>query len=329
VLRSRCPVIDLASLRAASITLASLISLVATPVRAQSGTPQPGDAVESDPTTAPAAPVPEDPARMAQARERFQAGREHFQAQRYREAVRDFELAASLYPSAEISFNIALCYEQLQEYDPAIQYLQRYLRDKVDPPDRAEVEARIIELQRLREIVRQSRRQRSGQGLLRVVTTGPHLAVRIDGGPPMRAPVSDPQPVHPTSTLVAEAPGMQRFVARVGAQPGEVSTALVRLEPETRYRTRHTGRVWTWIVGGAALATAGAGVYFGARSVSQSADAGDLVVTDPTRAANLYDDAARNADTADALYGTALLVTLGAVILWFAEGTSAETEQIR
>ena len=78
---------------------------------------------------------------MAQARERFQAGREHFQGHRYREAVRDFELAASLYPSAEISFNIALCYEQLQEYDAAIQYMQRYLREKVDPPDRPEVEA--------------------------------------------------------------------------------------------------------------------------------------------------------------------------------------------
>lgn len=321
--------IDSASLRAASIALASLISLVASAAWAQSPPrpdAPPAGATADDPPTA---PVPEDPARMAQARERFQAGREHFQAQRYREAVRDFELAASLYPSAEISFNIALCYEQLQEYDPAIQYLQRYLRDKVDPPDRAEVEARITELQRLREIVRQSRRQRSGQGLLRVVTTGPHLAVRIDGGRALRAPIGDPQPVHPRSTLVAEAPGMQRFVARVGAQPGEVSTALVRLEPETRYRTRRSGRVWTWIVGGAALATAGAGAYFGLRSISQSAEAGDLVTTNPTRSETLYDDAARSADTADALYGTALIVTLGAVILWFAEGTSSETERIR
>lgn len=265
---------------------------------------------------------------MAQARQRFQSGHEHFEAHRYREAVRDFELAASLYPSAEISFNIALCYEQLQEYDPAIQYMQRYLREKVDPPDRPEVEARIAELQRLRELVRQSRRHSSGQGLLRVVSTGPHLAVRIDGGPSLRAPVADPQPVRPTSTLVAEAPGMQRFVAQVGAHPGEVSTAMVRLEPATRYRTRSGGRLWTWIVGGAAVATAGVGVYFGLRSVSLSSDAGELVQSDPDRAEQLYDDAASKADLADAMYGGALLVGLGAVILYFVEGASSETERV-
>lgn len=265
---------------------------------------------------------------MAQARERFQAGREHFQGRRYREAVRDFELAASLYPSAEISFNIALCYEQLQEYDAAIQYMQRYLREKVDPPDRPEVEARITELQRLRELVRQSRRQRAGQGLLRIVTTGPALAVRLDGGAPLRAPVADPQPVRTSSNLVAEAPGMQRFVARVGAHPGEVSTAMVRLEPATRYRTRSSGRLWTYVVGGAAVATAGVGLYFGARSVGLSADAGDAVTSDPARANDLYDDAASYADAADALYGSALLVGLGAVVLWFVEGASAETERV-
>lgn len=263
---------------------------------------------------------------MAQARERFLSGQEHFHGHRYREAIRDFELAASLYPSPEISFNIALCYDQLQEYDPAIQYMQRYLREKVDPPDRPEVEARITEMQRLREIVRQSRRQRAGQGLLRVVSTGPQLAVRIDGGRALRSPVTDPQQVRTSSTLVAEAPGMQRFVARVGAHPGEVSTAMVRLEPQTRYRTRSSGRLWTWIVGGAAVATAGVGLVMGVQAQSLSSDA--QAEDDPVRAAGLYDDAAGKADTADALYGGALLVGLGAVVLWFVEGASSDTERV-
>jgi len=289
--------------------------------------PPPTPQDSAAPPAGAAAPVPEDAARMAQARARFQSGQEHFDHGRFREAVRDFELAASLYPSAEISFNIGLCYEQLQEYDPAIQYMERYLREKVDPPDRPEVEARIAELRRLRELVRQSRRRRSGEGLLRVVSTGPQLSVRIDGGRSLRAPVTDPQPVGTSSTLVAEAPGMQRFVARVGAHPGEVSTAMVRLEPQTRYRTRGRGRLWTWIVGGAAVATAGVGVVMGVQAQSLSSDA--QAEDDRARAERLYDDAAGKADTADALYGSALLVGLGAVVLYFVEGASFETERVR
>jgi hypothetical protein len=305
-------------------TLLGFSLLLHAPAWAQSPPqPQPPPA---DATQAPA-PVPEDAERMAQARARFQSGQHQFEQRRYREAIRDFELAASLYPSAEIAFNIGLCYEQLQEYDPAIQYMQRYLREKVDPPDRPEVEARIAEMQRLREIVRQQRGRRGSQGLLRVVSTGPALAVRIDGGRALRSPISDPQPVGTSSTLVAEAPGMQRFVARVGAHPGEVSTAMVRLQPETRYRTQRGGRLWTWIVGGLAVATAGAGVVVGLGAQADSSDA--QREDDPVRAARLYDDAADKADAADALYGGALLVGLGAVVLWFVEGASSETERVR
>ncbi len=77
---------------------------------------------------------PEDPQAAQRARERFQAGMEHFEAHRYRDAIHEFELAASLVPSADIWFNIARAWEELREFEPAIEYYQRYLRDRVDPP---------------------------------------------------------------------------------------------------------------------------------------------------------------------------------------------------
>jgi tetratricopeptide (TPR) repeat protein len=282
----------------------------------------------SPPDVGASAATPEDPARLGQARARFRSGHEQYQQGRYREAIRDFELAASLYPSAEIAYNIALCYEQLHEYDPAIQYFERYLREKVDPPDRPAVEAKIAELRRQRELVRQSRRQRHGEGLLRIVGP-PRSSIRIDRGAPVRPPVASPVAVARRSRLVAEGPGMQRFVARVGAHPGEVSTALVRLEPATRYRTRGRGRVWTWIVGGAAVAAAGAGAVFGVRAVGASADASaDWDAGRCPAGRDCYADAAREADRADWAFGAALALGVAAVILWFVEGASDETEVV-
>ncbi|MBI2894785.1 MAG: tetratricopeptide repeat protein [Deltaproteobacteria bacterium] len=285
-------------------------------------TPRPPDApvVPAQP-----APSPEDPARMAQARERFQSGMSHYDAHRYRDAIHDFELASSLVPSADIAYNIARCYEQLQELDPAIQYYERYLREKVEPPDRPEVEAKLAELRRTRELARQTRRQRAGYGLLRVTSREAATTVSVDGGSPAATPLERPLRVGPRSSLVAEAEGMQRFVARVGARPGEIATAVVDLEPATRYETRAAGRLWTWVVGGAAVVATGVGVAFGVAAYGRSNDAGRATGEEQLR---LYDQAGDLANRADMSFAGALFLGLTSVVLYFVEGASSETRQI-
>jgi len=72
----------------------------------------------------------------------------HYEAERFSEAIHSFQVAASLIPSADLWFNIARCHEQLArarnsaaDYEQAIAYYRRYLTDRVDPPDRAAIEA--------------------------------------------------------------------------------------------------------------------------------------------------------------------------------------------
>ncbi len=81
--------------------------------------------------------VTQSAATARKAQQHFEQGLHQFEAHHFREAIEEFELAANLVPSADLWFNIARAHEELNEYDEAIQYYQRYLRDRVDPPDSA------------------------------------------------------------------------------------------------------------------------------------------------------------------------------------------------
>ncbi len=80
---------------------------------------------------------------VAEARRAYDEGRRLFEARQFTDALRNFERAYSLRTNPIALIPIANCHEQMGNFRDAVATLERYLRDRADAPDRAEVEARI------------------------------------------------------------------------------------------------------------------------------------------------------------------------------------------
>jgi tetratricopeptide (TPR) repeat protein len=81
------------------------------------------------------------------ARRHFQRASELYDAHRYREAVREFEVAKKLKPLPEFDFNIGRAYDRLEDWPHAIEAYQQYLLRARNEADIAEVRARLAVLQ--------------------------------------------------------------------------------------------------------------------------------------------------------------------------------------
>ncbi|MCS6798582.1 MAG: PEGA domain-containing protein [Myxococcota bacterium] len=260
------------------------------------------------------APPPEleSAERARQAREHFQAGLVHFRERRFRDAIRAFELAGSLVPSADLWFNIARAHEELGELEPAVQQYRRYLRDRVDPPDRQRVEAHIAALEERIEAERAARRDRPTTGTLLVRATVDGAAIAIDGRPAGQTPLDVPMTLPAgTHRLEVRAEGYVPARAEVSIEPGVHTGAHVRLQPATRYRAVRGRPFWAWIAGGLGVAALGASGYFGVRAAG--------AVDDDLQAARRF------ARASDIALGSALACGLGAIVLWFVERRTLET----
>jgi tetratricopeptide (TPR) repeat protein len=93
-----------------------------------------------------AAPVSESAKEIA--RGHFHAGKTLFAEGRYREALVEFEAARREVPLPAFDYNIAVCYERMDEPEMAIAAWRRYLH-AATPAEEPEVRARIDELERV------------------------------------------------------------------------------------------------------------------------------------------------------------------------------------
>jgi tetratricopeptide (TPR) repeat protein len=272
---------------------------------------------------------PEDPQAAQRARERFQAGMEHFQAHRYRDAIHEFELAASLVPSADIWFNIARAWEELGEHEPAIEYYRRYLRDRVDPPDRERVEQHIAELEERMEAERQQGQHAPTTGTLRIRTSIEGATVIVDGREVGESPLSVPITTEPGEHEVfVEKEGYLPFRSQVSVQPGVDTTAYADLVEATEYRAVRGSRIFTWIAGGLAVASAGVSIGLAVAANSQL-DEWEASNTDPAlRDEGLLDKSRNTALISDIMLGTAIGLAVVAVVLYFIEGRAVATERV-
>ncbi|MEM9860886.1 MAG: PEGA domain-containing protein [Myxococcota bacterium] len=294
-------------LRAA--TIAGVLLLLASPTLAQEVPDESGSAATSEGT----APEPENASAVREARQHYEAANAHFEARNFRSAIEEFQLAARLVPSADLWFNIARSHEEVGELDEAVAHFRLYLRDRVDPPDRVAVEQRIERLESQIEAAAAARQQAPTTGTLRIAA-GEGATLRLDGEAIGTSPLASSLELEPgRHELEVERDGYIPFRSVVSIEAGLSTAAYVDLQPATQYRAVRGRRLWTWIVGG--LAVAGAGAAIGLGAVARSRRSEDL---------GEARDFARYSDIA---LGSALALGVGAVILYFIEGRAVDTER--
>ncbi len=259
----------------------------------------------------------EGDARSASERARayFVEGMQAFEERRFGDAISAFRRASELVPSADLTFNIARAYEELGELDGAVENYRRYLRDRVDPPDREAVLEHIRELEERAEAQRIAARQTPTTGTLRVEVDVAGAEVRIDDRPIGTSPI--PMPLSfgvGEHHLEVRLEGYVPFRARVHLDAGATAVAQAHLVPATEYRSVRGKRRFTWVAaalsGAAAAASLGLGIH--ARSLRDPSD---------------MSEARRWARYSDYALGGAVVMGVGTVTLFFGEGRAVRTER--
>ncbi len=267
------------------------------------------------PQSPPAASTPENAQAAQEARRYFTEGMAHYQARRFREAIHAFELAAERVPSADLWFNVARAHEQLGEPSRATDFYRRYLRDRVDPPDRDSVERRIALLEERAESERAARRSRPTTGTLRIDASIPGAEVEVDTRSVGRTPVLEPLALAPGAhRLLIRRAGYLPFRSEVRVEAGVTTSAYADLQRATAYRALRGTPVWAWVVGGVGVASLATSLGFGIVASGQQGD-GDLA------------GARRSALASDVFLGSGLALALGATLLYVLEGRSVGTER--
>jgi tetratricopeptide (TPR) repeat protein len=281
-----------------------------------------GAAAQNAPDAPPSSPEDADAAQ--QARERFLEGIAHFRERRFREAIQSFELAAERVPSADLSYNIARSYEELaqttsgapriENLDRAVEYYRFYLRDRVDPPDRDRVEAKIASLEERLEAERVALRDRPTRGTLTLIAPGATETV-LDGADRGPATWEEELQLDPgRHDLRLGREGYIPFRSEVTVEAGVRTAAVAELAPATRYRATRGRPVFAYVVWGLAAVSLGTGIALGVDAAS--------------RPPEQLDDARTVAAFGDAAVGGALGLGVLGLIVWFVESRSVGTERI-
>lgn len=262
-------------------------------------------------STAWAQQPPQGGSRVAEAQRHIAAGMTLFRGHDYSGAIHEFELANAAAPSPDLWYNIARARELASDYAGAIADYRRYLRDKVDPPDRAEVEAKIRQLEILAEQRRRAALRQAEGATLRVNVEGspPGLRLTLDEREAPSSMLMVPSPVAAGEHVVAvSADAMQPWRARVRVRPNEPAVVFVALTPATRYVTRARSH---WV----------SGILAGLAGASLLASAG-------VGLAGLTDGNPRGSDlttTSDTLLGVGCALAVGAAVAFLIERSSAAT----
>jgi tetratricopeptide (TPR) repeat protein len=80
---------------------------------------------------------------LNRARESFDKAQGQYARGEFKEARESFQAAYDARPFAQFLFNIGACHEKLREYDKAVEYYERYLKDEPNAKDKKDVAKRI------------------------------------------------------------------------------------------------------------------------------------------------------------------------------------------
>lgn len=283
---------------------------------------------------------------VKKAKELFQWGQKLYKQARYAEAISKFEEAYAVRPHPVIYFNIGKCWEQLGETAKALRAYRDYLRLAPDAKDKETVSDAIANLER--------RLREKGMQQLMVFADPPSARISVDGKELGSSPVSV-ELIAGNHTLTVVADGFEKvdrsFVMQttratemtislrpVGKEPVKepvkepIASDAPKVEPKkddpgtpppmppvvvTPVETKK-GRLWTYVAGGVAVASLGAGIGLG---VAANGNAAELRRVEHTQmeAQNLHDSATGMATGANVAYGVAGVAAATAVILFFIE----------
>ncbi|GMU60992.1 MAG: hypothetical protein AMXMBFR34_27550 [Myxococcaceae bacterium] len=320
-------------------TTALLISLLlAAPAAPKAKTPPKA-------TRAAPAPKAEEGDDVKKAKVLFQRAQALYKQARYAEAIEKFEEAYAVRPHPVIYFNIGKCHEQLNETSKALRAYRDYLRLMPDAKDRDTVSDAIANLER--------RLKERGVQQLLVFADPPNAHISVDGKELGTSPAS----VELTAgnhTLTVKADGFETVersfvmnttrstemtinlrpaVKEAPPPPPLVVDAPKKDEPKTASLTpppkdtpiltqpepaKKKSRVWTWVAGGVAVASAGAAVGMGVAANGASAELRGSEHTQ-AEAQALHDKAQGLATGTNVAWGVAAAAAVSAAILFFVE----------
>ncbi len=257
----------------------------------------------------------EGPAKAA-----YRQGVEHFKQKQFADAIREFNKAYRLDPNPVLVFNMARAFEELKQYESAIEYYRKYLEMLPDAPDRKTVEESIRTLEILQK-------QAATPVLVPLtVTSKPDGArVFVDGREVGTTPLKTTVPAG-HHYLAVEADGHERHASEFDATAEAPAEREVVLLPRTagvdpaKASPGLSRRGWAFITMGAGGAVGALGGVSGLLA-SRKADKLDEIDADPRKASeSQYEDLKSEGKTyalaADVLMGVgAAGVVTGLVLL--------------
>lgn len=160
----------------------------------------------------------------AKAKELFGSGQKFYKAALYPEAIEKFQQAYAIRPHPVIFFNIAKCYEQLEETGKAMRAYRDYLRLSPEATDKETVTDSIANLER--------RLKEKGQNQIIVFADPPTAKIEIDGKEVGTSPASA-ELASGTHKIAVRAPGFDPVERTFIMSISRASEMTVNLRPGT------------------------------------------------------------------------------------------------
>ena len=260
-------------------------------------------------------------AATARAREAYEKGQQYFDAGEYKNAEAAFREAYAAVPNPVVLLSVGECQKRAGEYAEAASTFERYLKEKPDAKDRAEVENKIEEI-------------RSMPATLAVTTDPPGAKISIDGsdsGLVSPAEVEIAPGEHTvelsletgetvTKTVQADFGARHELMVEIGAEnlvdPFDTGSDVAsvydaELEAE-EYENTARSSVAPWIVMSVGAAALVAGTFLGAMALSEESDFNEHPTTDSADTGEqlaLFADVAFGVGAVTVVTGLVLLLT--------------------
>jgi tetratricopeptide (TPR) repeat protein len=190
-----------------------------------------------------------------EAKAHYDQGNVHYNLDEWPQAIEEFKAAYRVFPDATFLYNIAQCYRKLGNAPDALSFYKKYLRERPDAPNRAEVEKRIDELEASKAAQPAS-----------AVAPPPVAPAPLPTVPPVTPePVAQPAPAAPApptppepsaSPVGSAAPPPAAANAPAGV---DVSTTAPAAEPAASDSIFK--KWWFWTAVGVVVAAGGVGTF--------------------------------------------------------------------